>query len=233
MSIEELKREAYEANMELFRADLVLYTFGNVSAFDPDRGLFAIKPSGVPYPELTVQMMVVVDLEGTVVEGSLRPSSDEPTHRVLYGAFEGIRGITHTHSPYAVSWAQAQEPIPLYGTTHADHLCRDIPCTEVMTDAQIEGDYEVSTGQQIIRALEGLDPLVTQMVLVASHGPFSWGKDASKSVYHAVILESLARMAYQTRLLRPGTPRLKRTLVNKHHERKHGKSAYYGQEEKG
>jgi L-ribulose-5-phosphate 4-epimerase len=228
-SYTELKREAYEANMEIPRQKLAIYTFGNVSAFDPDLGVFAIKPSGVPYNALTPDGMVVLDLEGTIVEGDLRPSSDTPTHRLLYREFAGIRGITHTHSPYAVAWAQALQPIPIYGTTHADHLTADIPCTQVMSDEAIQGDYEIETGRQIIEEFADKNHRETEMVLVACHGPFTWGANAAKSVYNSAVLEELAKMAYLTMTIRPDAPRLKPALIEKHYRRKHGAGAYYGQ----
>jgi len=226
----ELQREAYEANMEIPRQKLAIYTFGNVSAYDPGLGVFAIKPSGVPYDKLTPEGMVVVDLEGDVVEGALRPSSDTPTHRLLYREFADIRGITHTHSPYAVAWSQALEPIPIYGTTHADHLTADIPCTQVMSDAAIERDYEIETGRQILEEFAERNHREIEMVLVACHGPFTWGKNAAKSVYNSAVLEELAKMAYLTMSIRPETPRLKQALIDKHYRRKHGAGAYYGQE---
>ncbi len=215
--------------MEIPRQQLAIYTFGNVSAIDRAKGVFAIKPSGVDYDKLTPEMMVIVDLEGNVVEGTMRPSSDTPTHVVLYNAFESIGGITHTHSPYGVAWAQAQLPIPIFGTTHADHLTVPVPCTAVMTDEAIEGNYETETGYQILEAFKGLDPKEVEMVLVACHGPFTWGKDAAKSVYNSKVLEELAKMAYLTREIRRDTPELKQTLRDKHYQRKHGKNAYYGQ----
>ncbi len=226
----ELKHQAYEANMEIQHMHLAIYTFGNVSALDADRGVFAIKPSGVPYDDLLPEQMVLVDVEGRVVEGSLRPSSDTPTHAVLYRSFSGIGGITHTHSPYAVAWAQACEDIPIYGTTHADHLTEDIPCTAVMSDEAIENSYEIETGNQIVSTFASLDPMEVEMVLVACHGPFAWGRNAAKSVYNAAVLEEVAKMAYLSRTLRPGTPRLKESLKRKHYDRKHGAAAYYGQE---
>nr|WP_319478747.1 L-ribulose-5-phosphate 4-epimerase AraD [Marispirochaeta aestuarii] len=229
MKFAELRREAYEANMEIEKQKLAIYTFGNASAFDPEAGIFAIKPSGVPYAELSPQAMVLVDLGGKVVEGDLRPSSDTPTHAVLYREFSGVLGITHTHSPYGVAWAQACEAVPIYGTTHADHLTEDIPCTEVMRDEAIRNNYEIETGNQIVQAFRGLNPLEIEMVLVACHGPFAWGKSAWKSVYNAAVLEEIAKMAWLTRTLRPGTPRLKESLKRKHYDRKHGKDAYYGQ----
>jgi len=225
----ELKERAFAANLEIPRRGLALYTFGNVSAFDPGAGVLAIKPSGVPYEELTPDAMVVVDLEGAVVEGTRRPSSDTRTHLVLYRHFRGIGGIAHTHSTYATGWAQARSPIPIYGTTHADHLAEAVPCTDVMSDAAVEGDYETETGHQILACFRDRDPLHTPMVLVAGHGPFTWGDTAQAAVYHAAVLEELATMAFVTRLVAPGAPVLPERIVRKHFERKHGKDAYYGQ----
>ena len=229
MSYKELKRQSFEANMELQRRGLVLYTWGNVSQLDRDKGVFAIKPSGVPYEKLTADDIVVVDLDGRRVEGTLNPSSDTRTHAHLYRHFEAIGGVTHTHSTHATAWAQAQQAIPCYGTTHADYAYGAIPCTAVMSDAQIERDYEEETGVQITDAFAGRDPLETPMVLVAGHAPFAWGKDAAESVYHAVVLEEIARMAYMTRLIDPSRGPLKQAIVDKHYRRKHGKNAYYGQ----
>jgi len=226
---EELKEQAFQANLEIPRRGLAIYTFGNVSAFDAQRGVFAIKPSGVSYEGMKAADMVVVDLDSKVVEGTLRPSSDTRTHAALYRAFGGIGGIVHTHSTYATAWAQARTPIPLYGTTHADHLAEDVPCTELMTAEAVERDYEAETGTQIIDCFRGRDPQQTPMVLVAGHGPFAWGKTAEKAVYHAVVLEELAKIASITRSLDPRAARLPDYLVNKHFQRKHGKSAYYGQ----
>ena len=228
-SYSELKQQAFEANLEIPRRGLAIYTFGNVSAFDAERAVFAIKPSGVPYEKLTAADMVVIDLDSKTVEGSLRPSSDTKTHAALYKAFKGLGGIVHTHSTYATAWAQARMPIPIYGTTHADHLAEDIPCTEVMTAEAVGGDYEAETGTQIIECYRARDPHQTPMVLVAGHGPFAWGKTAEKAVYHAVVLEELAKIASITRTLDPGAARLPDYLVRKHFERKHGKGAYYGQ----
>jgi L-ribulose-5-phosphate 4-epimerase len=225
----ELKEQAWQANMEIPRRGLAIYTFGNVSAFDAERAVFAIKPSGVPYEKLTAADMVVIDLDSKTVEGSLRPSSDTKTHAALYKAFKGLGGIVHTHSTYATAWAQARMPIPIYGTTHADHLAEDIPCTEVMTAEAVGGDYEAETGTQIIECYRARDPHQTPMVLVAGHGPFAWGKTAEKAVYHAVVLEELAKIAAITRSIRADADRLPEHLVRKHFERKHGKSAYYGQ----
>lgn len=225
----DLKEQAWQANMEIPRRGLAIYTFGNVSALDAARGAFAIKPSGVPYETLKAEHMVVVDLDGKIVEGTLRPSSDTKTHAALYRAFDGVGGIVHTHSTYATAWAQAGMPIPIYGTTHADHLAEDVPCTAVMSAEAVNGDYEAETGTQIIDCFRKRDPRQTPMVLVAGHGPFAWGKTAEKAVYHAVVLEELAKIASITRSLAPNAPRLPDYLVRKHFERKHGKSAYYGQ----
>ena len=225
----ELKEQAFRANMEIPRRGLAIYTFGNVSAFDAEQAVFAIKPSGVAYDVLTAADMVVIDLDAKVVEGSLRPSSDTKTHAALYKGFPGIGGIVHTHSTYATAWAQARMPIPIYGTTHADHLAEDVPCTAVMTAEAVGGDYEAETGTQIIDCFRTRDPHQTPMVLVAGHGPFAWGKTADKAVYHAVVLEELAKIASITRSLDPAAERLPEYLVRKHFERKHGKSAYYGQ----
>jgi L-ribulose-5-phosphate 4-epimerase len=228
-SYDELREQAWRANMEIPRRGLAMYTFGNVSAFDAERAVFAIKPSGVAYESLTAADIVVVDLDAKVVEGTLRPSSDTKTHAALYRAFQGIGGIVHTHSTYATAWAQACMPIPLYGTTHADHLAEDVPCAALMTADAVRGDYEAETGTQIIDCFRTRDPRETPMVLVAGHGPFTWGKTADKAVYHAVVLEELAKMASITRTLDPHAGRLPDYLVRKHFERKHGKSAYYGQ----
>ena len=225
----ELREQALAANLEIPRRELAIYTFGNVSAFDPAHGVLAIKPSGVAYDELTVDDIVVVDLEGRVVEGRLRPSSDTRTHIVLYRSFAGITGIAHTHSTYATGWAQAHTPIPLYGTTHADHLAEDVPCTALLDDAALDGDYETATGHQILACFADRDPRHTPMVLVAGHGAFTWGDSAARAVYNAAVLEEIAKMAFITRSINPETPRLPRALVIKHFERKHGKDAYYGQ----
>ncbi len=225
----ELKERAWAANQEIPKRGLAIYTFGNVSAFDVDQGVMAIKPSGVPYDELEVDDLVVLDIEGKTVDGQLRPSSDAATHLVLYRNFKGLGGVVHTHSSYATGWAQARLPIPIYGTTHADHLGEDVPCTDVMSDEAVEGNYEVETGNQILKCFEGRDPLQTPMVLVAGHAPFTWGTTPEKAVYHAAVLEELARMAFVTRTLSPSTQRLPESLIRKHFERKHGKNAYYGQ----
>lgn len=231
-----LKEEAWAANMEIPARALALYTWGNVSAFDPVRAVFAIKPSGVPYPELTPESMVVVDLDGKIVEGSLNPSSDTPTHRALYREF-APGGIVHTHSTYAVAWAQARCPIPLFGTTHADHIQTPVPCTPYLSREAVEGDYELETGNLIVRTFrEGLpgihgplDPREVTMVLVGGHGPFAWGSNAAKAVYNAAVLEETARMALLTLQIAPEAASLPEYIVHKHYERKHGSGAYYGQ----
>jgi L-ribulose-5-phosphate 4-epimerase len=230
-SYSELKQQAFEANLEIPRRGLAIYTFGNVSAFDADRAVFAIKPSGVAYESLTAADMIVLDIDANIVEGHLRPSSDTKTHAALYRAFRsaGVGGIVHTHSTYATAWAQARLPIPIYGTTHADHLPEDVPCTALMSAEAVERDYEAETGAQIIDCFRTRDPQQTPMVLVAGHGPFAWGKTADKAVYHAVVLEELAKIASITRSLDPNAARLPDHLVHKHFERKHGRGAYYGQ----
>jgi L-ribulose-5-phosphate 4-epimerase len=225
----ELMERAFAANMEIPKRGLAIYTFGNVSAYAPEAGVLAIKPSGVPYEELTPEDMVVVDLEGKVVEGALRPSSDTRTHIVLYRSWRGLGGIVHTHSTYATGWAQARSAIPIYGTTHADHLPEGVPCTSVMSDAAVERDYEAETGNQILECFRDRDPLHTPMVLVAGHGPFTWGATPEAAVYNAAVLEELAKMAFVTRAIDPNAAPLPDRIVRKHFERKHGKDAYYGQ----
>lgn len=228
---EHIKNQAYAANMQLPKLNLVLYTFGNVSAADRDLGVFAIKPSGVPYDELSPEKMVIVDFDGITVEGELRPSSDTKTHAVLYKECSGIGGICHTHSTYATSWAQSQRDIPIYGTTHADHKTVDIPCAPPMRDAMILGDYEYQTGYQILNCLrdKGYDYKEVEMILVGNHAPFTWGKTAEKAVYNSAVLESIAQMAFLTEQINPQAPRLKDSLIKKHFERKHGPDSYYGQ----
>ena len=232
MSYQEIKEQAYEANMQLPKLNLVLFTFGNVSAADQAKAVFAIKPSGVPYEHLTADKMVVVDFDSNIVEGNLRPSSDTKTHAVLYKNWKEIAGIVHTHSTYATSWAQAQMPIPIYGTTHADHLTTDIPCAPPMADEMIKGNYEYETGFQIINhfAALGLSYKEVEMILVGNHAPFTWGKTAEKAVYNSAVLEYTAQMALLTQQINPNAPRLKDSLIKKHFERKHGADAYYGQE---
>ena len=231
MKFESLRKECYEANMDLPKLGLVIYTFGNVSCIDRKKGVFAIKPSGVDYDKLTPEDIVIVGLDGKIVDGKLRPSSDTNTHLELYKAFPSIGGIVHTHSTFAVAWAQAARAVPLYGTTHADHLAADIPCTEFMADDRIRNDYETETGLQIIDCFEkhNLNASEIPMALVAGHGPFTWGKNAAKAVYHARVLEELCKMAYITELVNPKVQRLKDSLIQKHYNRKHGKDAYYGQ----
>lgn len=225
----QIREEAFESNRQIPELGLAIYTFGNVSAFDPNRGVFAIKPSGVAYKDLTPGSMVVVDLDGKVVDGNLRPSSDTATHGQLYKAFEGIRGVAHTHSVHAVAWAQAVRPIPIYGTTHADHLASEIPCTPVMDDGKIKGDYEIETGNQILEVFQHISHKAVEMVLVACHGPFTWGKTPEKAIYNSAVLEEIARMALLTERLNPGTRQLKQSLIDKHYQRKNGAAAYYGQ----
>ena len=229
---EKIKQEAYDANMRLPELGLVLFTFGNASAVDRERGVFAIKPSGVPYDQLKAEDMVVLDFDNNVLEGEKRPSSDTKTHALLYKEWKGIGGIVHTHSTYATAWAQAQTCIPIMGTTHADHLTVDVPCAPPMADDKIAGNYEHETGWQIIdyfRELD-LDPTEVEMVLVGNHAPFTWGKTAEKAVYNAAVVEEVAKMAYLARQINPGAPKLKDSLIQKHWQRKHGKEAYYGQE---
>ncbi len=228
-SFKEIKELAWQSNMDLMRKGLVIETFGNASALDRARGVFAIKPSGVPYAELKARDMVVVDLENRMVEGSLQPSSDTKTHCVLYRHFEEIGGVVHTHSPFAVAWAQAMRAIPILGTTHADHLQTSIPCTEVLSDELIAGDYEEATGLQIVQTFESLSYKEIEMVLVAGHGPFTWGATPQKAVYNSVMLEELAKMALYTLAINPNTPTLNQALIDKHYQRKHGAGAYYGQ----
>ena len=231
MDFKDLKEQVYEANMEIPKQRLAIYTFGNVSAIDRAKGMIGIKPSGVPYSDLTVNDIVILDLEGRVVDGKMRPSSDTKTHILLYQNFETIGGICHTHSTYAVAWAQAVRPIPNFGTTHADHLTPSVPVTDVMTDAMILGDYELETGNQILDIFkqQNLSPEEVEMVLVACHGPFTWGKTAAKAVYNATVLEELAKMALLTLQINPSVSPIKQTLIDKHYFRKHGKDAYYGQ----
>ncbi|WP_298733137.1 L-ribulose-5-phosphate 4-epimerase [uncultured Chitinophaga sp.] len=225
-----IKEQAYEANMQLPALGLVLFTFGNVSVADHQAGVFAIKPSGVPYNELTPNKMVVVDFDARVVEDNGRPSSDTKTHAVLYKHWE-IGGIVHTHSTYATAWAQAQRDIPIFGTTHADHLTTDVPCAPPMSDEMIRGDYEHQTGFQIINCFKerNLSYKEVEMILVGNHAPFTWGKTAEKAVYNAAVLEEIARMAQLTEQINPQAPTLKPSLIQKHFERKHGPGAYYGQ----
>jgi len=226
-----IKQSAYEANMQLPKLNLVLFTFGNVSAADHELGVFAIKPSGVPYEDLSPEKMVIVDFDGNTIEGELRPSSDTKTHAVLYKHWSDINGIVHTHSTYATAWAQSQRCIPIFGTTHADYLTVDVPCAPPMNDEMIQGNYEYQTGFQIMDHFkkEGLDHKEVEMVLVGNHAPFSWGKSAEKAVYNSAVLEAVAHMAYLTEQINPQARRLQDSLIKKHFERKHGPDSYYGQ----
>ena len=228
---EEIKHSAYRANMELPALGLVVFTFGNVSAADRNQGVFAIKPSGVPYAELSPEKMVVVDFDGVTVEGKLRPSSDTKTHAVLYKHWKNVGGIAHTHSTYATAWSQAQRDIPIFGTTHADHNTVDIPCAPPMSDEMIRGDYEYQTGLQIMNCLKerNLSYEEVEMILVGNHAPFTWAKTPAKAVYNSAVLESIAKMAFLTERINPDAPRLKDSLIKKHFERKHGPDSYYGQ----
>ena len=227
----ELKQECYEANMELDSLKLVIYTFGNVSAVDRSKGVFAIKPSGVPYQNLKPEDIVIMDFENNIIEGEMRPSSDTKTHAYLYKNWEEIGGIAHTHATYSVAWAQSQRDIPIFGTTHADHLTTDIPCAPPMCDELIAGNYEHNTGIQILDCFKekNLSYKEVQMVLIGNHGPFTWGENAAKAVYNSKVLEEVGRMAFLTLQINPEAPRLKDSLIKKHYERKHGKDAYYGQ----
>lgn len=226
--LEKLKEEVLEANLDLVKQNLVIYTWGNVSGIDSERGLVVIKPSGVDYDVMKAEDMVVVDLEGNVVEGRLRPSSDTPTHLVLYKAFPQVGGIVHTHSTYATAWAQAGMGIPPLGTTHADYFHGQVPCTGDLTREMIAGDYETQTGNIIVETFADLDPIHTPAVLVKNHGPFTWGSDAAQAVYHARVLEEVARMAQLTFSLNPSAD-MSNNLIDKHFLRKHGPNAYYGQ----
>ncbi len=228
--LESLKQKVYEANMALPRYGLVTFTWGNVSAIDREKGLVVIKPSGVEYDTMTADDMVIVDLEGKVVEGKYKPSSDTPTHLVLYKAFKNIGGIVHTHSRNATSWAQAGRDIPAYGTTHGDYFYGAIPCTRKMTPEEIAGEYEAETGNVIVERFKDLSADDIPAVLVNSHGPFTWGKDADNAVHNAVVLEELALMAMQTEALNPNVAVMQQELLDKHYLRKHGKNAYYGQQ---
>lgn len=229
--LEQLKKEVYEANMELPKRGLITYTWGNVSGIDRESGYFVIKPSGVDYDKLSPEDMVVVDLEGNVVEGKYKPSSDTPTHLELYKKYPEIGGVVHTHSPNATAWAQAGRSIPLYGTTHADYFFGSIPCARSLTKEEIEGEYEKNTGLVIIETFEslGLNPMYTPGVLCTNHGPFTWGKDAAEAVHNAVVLEEVAKMSTATEIINPKVHQAPDTIRDKHFFRKHGENAYYGQ----
>ena len=229
--LEELKRQVYEANMELPERGLITYTWGNVSGIDRETGYFVIKPSGVDYDELTPNDMVVMDLEGNKIEGKYKPSSDTPTHLELYKKYPEIGVVVHTHSPEATSWAQAGRSIPLYGTTHADYFYGEIPCARSLTPEEINGEYEKNTGLVIIETFEKkkLNPMYTPGVLCTNHGPFTWGKDAAEAVHNAVVLEEVAKMAIRTELIRSNVKPAPDCIRDKHFFRKHGENAYYGQ----
>jgi L-ribulose-5-phosphate 4-epimerase len=228
--LEQLKRDVWKANLDLVKEGLVIQTWGNASGVDRTRRLIAIKPSGVPYDDLKPEHVVIVSLDtGQVVEGTHKPSSDTSTHLVLYRAFEHISGVVHTHSLYATAWAQARRGIPAYGTTQADYWHGDVPCTRVLTSREINSDYEVNTGRVIVERFRKLDPREHPAVLVASHGPFTWGKDVHDAVHNAVVLEFVARLAQETLHVNPGTRRMQPALREKHFLRKHGPKAYYGQ----
>jgi L-ribulose-5-phosphate 4-epimerase len=233
-SLSALRSAVFKANMELVSSGLVIYTWGNVSGIDRGRGLVVIKPSGVPYESMSEEDMVTVDLDGRPVEGRWKPSSDTATHLALYRAFPGAGGVAHTHSTYATAWAQAGRDIPNIGTTHSDYFSCDIPCTRHMTDEEIDGAYEAETGNVIVErfAATGLDPDHVPAALARNHGPFTWGRDAAAAVYHAVVLEQVARMAFASLLINPGAG-MNGTLARRHFHRKHGAGAYYGQEDDG
>jgi L-ribulose-5-phosphate 4-epimerase len=226
--LEELKKKVFEANLELVEEGLVIHTWGNVSGKDPDSGLVVIKPSGVSYSKMKAEDMVVVDMSGKKIEGKFKPSTDLPTHLILYKNYPAIGGVVHTHSTYATSWAQAGKSIPAFGTTHADHFYGEVPCTRMLTDAEINSEYEANTGKVIVENIGTGDPMFVPSILVKSHGPFSWGKDAGDAVYNAVALEEIARMAFYTVLLGNKKP-VEQVLLEKHFKRKHGKDSYYGQ----
>ncbi len=226
--LQELKEKVFHANLELVKQGLVIYTWGNVSGIDREKGLVAIKPSGLDYDKMTADDMVVVDLEGNIVEGKLRPSSDTPTHLALYRAFPAIGGVVHTHSTYATAWSQAGLDIPNIGTTHADYFHKYIPCTADMTAEEVRGDYELETGNVIVRRFADIDPTATPAVLVKNHGPFTWGKDPADAVHNAVVLEQVAKMAFIARTINPALT-MNPLLIEKHYNRKHGPGAYYGQ----
>ena len=229
MLLKTLREEVLEANLELVRRGLVLYTFGNVSGIDRDEGLVAIKPSGIPYDQLTAAHMVVTDLEGAVIETKLRPSSDLATHLELYKHFSDVGGVAHTHSEFATAWAQAGREIPPFGTTHADYFHGPVPVTESLRDDEVGDEYVLNTGKAIIRRFRSLDPTAVPGVLVAGHAPFAWGKTALEAAYHAVVLEAVARMAFYTTTLNPQCRGISQALLDRHHFRKHGAKATYGQ----
>lgn len=227
--LEDLKQSVLEANLELPKKGLVTYTWGNVSGIDRQSNLVVIKPSGIPYEDLKVEDLVVIDLDGNQVEGKLKPSSDTSTHLVIYRNFKQVGGVTHTHSRWATSWAQAGKGIPALGTTHADYFYGEIPCTRTLTPEEIQGEYELKTGEVIVETFLGRNPRFMPGVLVNNHGPFTWGKDAQEAVHNSVVLEEVAMMAYTASLLTPGIKSIDQVLLDKHFLRKHGVNAYYGQ----
>lgn len=227
--LEELKQKVLEANLELPKRNLVIFTWGNVSGIDREKGLIVIKPSGVPYEDLKAEDLPVIDLEGNKVEGKLNPSSDTATHLVLYNAFPEIGGVVHTHSPWCTIWAQSGKAIPAYGTTHADYFYGDIPCTRPMTPSEIATNYEHNTGEVIVETFKDIDPKLIPGVIVNNHGPFNWGKDPMQAVENAVVMEEVAKLAYYTQSISPEIGSINQHLLDKHFLRKHGKNAYYGQ----
>jgi L-ribulose-5-phosphate 4-epimerase len=233
MLLASLRKQVLDANLELIRRGLVIYTFGNASGIDREQGLVVIKPSGVEFDELTPESMVITDLSGAIVEGDLRPSSDLPTHLVLYRAFGAVGGVVHTHSRYATAWAQAGREIPCFGTTHADYFHCGVPVTDLMTDSEIAGEYEKNTGDVIVRRFAGVDPKSAPGVLVRGHGPFAWGPSARKAAQNAALLEEIAAIAYHTVQLNPDATRISKSLHDRHFLRKHGVDAYYGQKSEG
>jgi L-ribulose-5-phosphate 4-epimerase len=229
MLLKNLRERVYNCNMELYNKGLVVETFGNASGIDRSKGILAIKPSGVPYKELKIENIVLVDLNNNIVEGTLNPSSDTKTHIVLYKAFPQIEGIVHTHSTFATAWAQAKRGIPCLGTTQADYVQGEIPCTDELSNEQIEGDYEIETGNQIVKRLNNLPVEQIQMILVAGHAPFTWGKDTEEALHNSILLEEIAKIALFTMAINPCSSSLNSNLLNKHFSRKHGSDAYYGQ----
>lgn len=227
--LEELKQKVYEANMELQRKGLVIYTWGNVSGIDREKGLVVIKPSGVDYDTMKAEDMVVLDLEGNIIEGKYKPSTDTPTHLVMYNTYPNIGGVVHTHSEWATTFAQAGLSIPAFGTTHADYFYGNIPCTRDLTEDEINGEYEKETGNVIVETIGDKNPLEIPAIVVKNHGPFTWGKDPDNAVYNAVVLDKVAEMAYKTMTLNRSVEGVNQVLLDKHYLRKHGVNAYYGQ----
>lgn len=227
--LEELKKKVYEANMELQRKGLIIYTWGNVSGIDREKGLVVIKPSGVDYNTMKAEDMVILDLDGNIIEGKYKPSTDTPTHLVLYNTYPNIGGVVHTHSEWATTFAQAGISIPAFGTTHADYFYGDIPCTRDLTENEINGEYEKETGNVIVETIGEKNPLEIPAIIVKNHGPFTWGKDPDNAVYNAVVLDKVAEMAYKTMTLNRSIESVNQILLDKHYLRKHGVNAYYGQ----